>query len=68
MALPARDAALLDAFCDALWLEDGLAKNTLRIRPRLPIGSSKPAMFMPASRPRSGISSPRSAGVALPET
>ena len=23
------DAALLDAFCDALWLEDGLAKNTL---------------------------------------
>ena len=25
----AKDAALLDAFCDALWLEDGLAKNTL---------------------------------------
>jgi len=24
-----RDAALLDAFCDHLWLEDGLAKNTL---------------------------------------
>ena len=23
------DAALVDAFCDALWLEDGLAKNTL---------------------------------------
>jgi integrase/recombinase XerD len=23
------DTALLDAFCDALWLEDGLAKNTL---------------------------------------
>jgi integrase/recombinase XerD len=23
------DAALLDAFCDALWLEDGLAKNTI---------------------------------------
>ena len=23
------DAALLDAFCDALWLEDGLSKNTL---------------------------------------
>jgi integrase/recombinase XerD len=23
------DAALLDAFCDALWLEDGLAANTL---------------------------------------
>lgn len=23
------DAALLDAFCDQLWLEDGLAKNTL---------------------------------------
>lgn len=23
------DAALLDQFCDALWLEDGLAKNTL---------------------------------------
>lgn len=23
------DAALLDEFCDALWLEDGLAKNTL---------------------------------------
>jgi integrase/recombinase XerD len=25
----ARDAALLDEFCDHLWLEDGLAKNTL---------------------------------------
>ena len=25
----AADAALLDAFCDALWLEDGLSKNTL---------------------------------------
>ena len=25
----AADAALLDQFCDALWLEDGLAKNTL---------------------------------------
>jgi integrase/recombinase XerD len=25
----AADALLLDAFCDALWLEDGLAKNTL---------------------------------------
>jgi integrase/recombinase XerD len=25
----ARDAALLDEFCDQLWLEDGLAKNTL---------------------------------------
>ena len=24
------DVALLDAFCDALWLEDGLAKNTLQ--------------------------------------
>jgi integrase/recombinase XerD len=23
------DAALLDAFCDALWLEDGLSKNTI---------------------------------------
>ena len=23
------DAALVDAFCDALWLEDGLARNTL---------------------------------------
>jgi len=23
------DAALVDAFCDALWLEDGLSKNTL---------------------------------------
>jgi integrase/recombinase XerD len=23
------DAALLDAFCDALWLEDGLSRNTL---------------------------------------
>ena len=27
--LSAQDAALLDAFCDALWLEDGLARNTL---------------------------------------
>ena len=27
--LSAADAALLDAFCDALWLEDGLSKNTL---------------------------------------
>lgn len=27
--LPAADAALLDQFCDTLWLEDGLAKNTL---------------------------------------
>ena len=27
--LAAPDAALLDAFCDALWLEDGLARNTL---------------------------------------
>jgi integrase/recombinase XerD len=25
----AADAALLDEFCDAVWLEDGLAKNTL---------------------------------------
>ncbi len=25
----AADAALLDRFCDALWLEDGLARNTL---------------------------------------
>ena len=24
-----QDTALLDAFCDALWLEDGLSKNTL---------------------------------------
>jgi len=24
------DAALLDAFCDSLWLEDGLSKNTLQ--------------------------------------
>jgi integrase/recombinase XerD len=28
-ALSGDDAALVDAFCDALWLEDGLAKNTL---------------------------------------
>ena len=28
-ALNPRDAALLDEFCDALWLEDGLSKNTL---------------------------------------
>ena len=28
-ALSAADARQLDAFCDALWLEDGLAKNTL---------------------------------------
>ena len=28
-ALRSADASLLDAFCDALWLEDGLAKNTL---------------------------------------
>jgi integrase/recombinase XerD len=28
-ALSEADAALLDAFCDALWLEDGLSKNTL---------------------------------------
>jgi integrase/recombinase XerD len=27
--MPAGDAALLDEFCDAVWLEDGLAKNTL---------------------------------------
>jgi len=27
--LSARDSTLLDAFCDALWLEDGLAGNTL---------------------------------------
>jgi integrase/recombinase XerD len=27
--LTAEDASLLDAFCDALWLEDGLSKNTL---------------------------------------
>ena len=27
--LPAEDAALIDAFCDALWLEDGLSANTL---------------------------------------
>ena len=26
---PATNAALLDQFCDTLWLEDGLAKNTL---------------------------------------
>ncbi len=29
VALRAQDAGLIDAFCDALWLEDGLAKNTL---------------------------------------
>ena len=28
-ALSEGDAALVDAFCDALWLEDGLSKNTL---------------------------------------
>ena len=28
-ALSGADGALLDAFCDALWLEDGLAKNTI---------------------------------------
>jgi integrase/recombinase XerD len=28
-ALSEADARLVDAFCDALWLEDGLAKNTL---------------------------------------
>jgi integrase/recombinase XerD len=28
-ALKDADAALVDAFCDALWLEDGLAKNTI---------------------------------------
>jgi integrase/recombinase XerD len=27
--LSGADASLVDAFCDALWLEDGLAKNTL---------------------------------------
>jgi integrase/recombinase XerD len=27
--LTPRDASLLDAFCDTLWLEDGLSKNTL---------------------------------------
>ena len=27
--LGAQDAGLVDAFCDALWLEDGLARNTL---------------------------------------
>jgi integrase/recombinase XerD len=29
VGLATEDAALLDAFCDALWLEDGLARNTL---------------------------------------
>jgi integrase/recombinase XerD len=28
-ALSAQDAQAIDAFCDALWLEDGLSKNTL---------------------------------------
>ena len=28
-ALNERDARLLDAFCDALWLEDGLARNSI---------------------------------------
>ena len=28
-ALSGADTPLVDAFCDALWLEDGLAKNTL---------------------------------------
>ena len=28
-ALRDADAALVDAFCDALWLEDGLSKNTI---------------------------------------
>ncbi len=28
-ALPGSDSALLDAFCDAMWLEHGLARNTL---------------------------------------
>ena len=28
-ALSEADAALVDAFCDALWLEDGLSRNTL---------------------------------------
>ncbi|HTP94802.1 MAG TPA: site-specific tyrosine recombinase XerD [Burkholderiales bacterium] len=28
-AIAARNSALIDEFCDALWLEDGLARNTL---------------------------------------
>jgi integrase/recombinase XerD len=28
-AIDARDSDLLDAFCDALWLEDGLARNSI---------------------------------------
>ena len=27
--MKASDSALIDEFCDALWLEDGLARNTL---------------------------------------
>jgi len=27
--MASRDSGLIDEFCDALWLEDGLAKNTL---------------------------------------
>ena len=29
MAGPGRDTSLIDEFCDALWLEDGLSRNTL---------------------------------------
>src|SRR5574341_2031236 len=28
-SMATRDSAIIDEFCDALWLEDGLAKNTL---------------------------------------
>jgi len=29
LAIDAQDSRLLDAFCDALWLEDGLARNSI---------------------------------------
>ena len=35
-ALNAADARLLDAFCDALWLEDGLSRNTISLLSRRP--------------------------------
>ena len=28
-ALPSEGSPLIDEFCDALWLEDGLSRNTL---------------------------------------
>src|SRR4051812_328384 len=58
--MQASDAALLDEFCDAAWLEDGLSKNTLEAY-RRDIGSF--AKWLLSDR-AADLAGARDAGVA----